>query len=113
MNMATVRARFALVSVRHHVYLLVTVILAIGSFLIGYSYWQNRGHAAAEDIASHYHLETVLYTTQIKEEVQRLLTRHAENEAHGRASKEHAWSENQFAHYLYDQERSHRDSWPA
>jgi diguanylate cyclase (GGDEF)-like protein/PAS domain S-box-containing protein len=53
--------------------MLVATILILSFSLIGYLYWHNSQRYQLEDIANHYHLETILSCSQIKEEVFHIL----------------------------------------
>jgi len=69
---------FSSLSIRHYVYLLIVAILALTLSLGGYLRWQDSVYAKGEEIANRYHLATILYCTQIKEELQYMLRHQAE-----------------------------------
>jgi diguanylate cyclase (GGDEF)-like protein/PAS domain S-box-containing protein len=60
-------------AVRDYFKLLVATIVILSISLIGYLYWLNNLRHELETVANYYHLETMLYCSQIKEEMTRVL----------------------------------------
>lgn len=64
--------KFVLSGVRNYVRLLVAAMIILSSSLIGYFYWRDHLHSRLEEVANQYHLKTILYCVQIKEELTRI-----------------------------------------
>lgn len=62
-------SKSVLPAVRGYLKLLVATVAILSISLIGYLYWLNNQHHKLETVANYYHLETILYCTQIKEEM--------------------------------------------
>jgi len=65
-------SKFVLSAVRNYVHLLVATILILSLSLIGYLYWHGNLRYQLEEVSNRYHLETILYCAQVKEEVLRM-----------------------------------------
>ncbi len=76
------KSRFILAAVRNYIRLLVVTIVILSCSLIGYIYWQDYQHRKLDEVADHYHLETILYCVQIKEEILRILSPEADDQIH-------------------------------
>ena len=63
------KANSGLSAIRDYVRLLVAAVLVLSLSLIGYIYWHDSQRYRLEKLANHYHLETILSCSQIKEEV--------------------------------------------
>lgn len=66
------KSKFVLSAIRGYVRLLVVAIVILSCILLGYLSWHNNLHRNLEEFANHYHLETILYCAQIKEEIIRI-----------------------------------------
>ena len=76
------KSSFILSAVRKYIRLLVVTMVALSCFLIGYVYWHEKLHDELDEVADHYHLETMLYCAQIKEEILRMLSPEADDQIH-------------------------------
>ena len=59
--------------VRYYFQLLVATVVILSLSSIGYIYWLENLQHKLETVAHHYHLETIMYCTQIKEEMTHML----------------------------------------
>ena len=60
-------------AIRHYFQVLVATVVILSLSFIGYFYWINNLRLKLEVVANLYHLETMLYCSQIKEELMRTL----------------------------------------
>ena len=60
-------------AVRDYIKLLVVTVVILSISLIGYLYWLNNVRYRLESVANYYHLETILYCSQINEEMTHIL----------------------------------------
>gem|GEM_PF-1676257 len=66
-------AKSVLPAIRHYFQLLVATVVILSLSFVGYFYWLNNLRLRLEVVANFYHLETMLYCTQIKEELTHIL----------------------------------------
>ena len=71
-------SKFLLPAVRNYVLLLVGTVAILSCSFVGYIYWRDSLHHRLEEAANHYHLETILFCSQIKEEMARIRSLRAE-----------------------------------
>ncbi len=88
-------------AVRNYIRLLVVTMVILSCFLIAYIYWHDRRHDALEEVADHYHLETMLYCAQIKEEILRMLSPEADNQIHIQSTVGQGRSQSDYANTAY------------
>ena len=67
-------------AVRYYFQLLVASVVLLSSSLIGYFYWFSNLQHKLDVVTNHYHLETILYCTRIKEEITHILPAVASNQ---------------------------------
>lgn len=63
------KRKHELSAIRGHVRQLVASVVILSIALIGYLYWQDKLRYRLEEAANHYHLESILYCVQIKDEL--------------------------------------------
>ena len=66
-------SKSVLPAIRHYFQVLVATVVILSLSFIGYFYWLNNLRLKLEVVANFYHLETMLYCSQIKEELMHIL----------------------------------------
>jgi len=95
------QSKSKLSAVRDYVRLLVATILILSFSLITYLYWRDHLIDQMEEVANHYHLETILYCTQIKEEVLRILPPLDKDQNYVQRSDGQGRSQNEYTDAVY------------
>ena len=95
------KSRFILSAVRNYIRLLVVTIVILSCSLIGYIYWHDYQHRKLDEVANHYHLETILYCAQIKEEILRILSPKADDQIHIQRTNGQDWSRSFYDNTIY------------
>ena len=95
------KSSFILSAIRNYIRLLVVTMVILSCFLIGYIYWNNNQYIKLDEIADHYHLETMLYCAQIKEEILRMLSPEADDQIHMQRTVGLSQARNDYANTVY------------
>jgi diguanylate cyclase (GGDEF)-like protein/PAS domain S-box-containing protein len=98
------QGKFALSSIRDYVRLLVASIVILSFSLIGYINWHDNLHRKLANVANHYHLETILYCTRIKEQVMHILPPGADDQLYMQPSHGQDRSESNYNSSVYSLE---------
>ena len=88
-------------AVRNYFYLLAATIVILSLSLVGYLYWINNLSDQLEEVANHYHLETILYCTRIKEEMTRILPPYANGPFYIQRSSGQGHSQKEYINAVY------------
>jgi diguanylate cyclase (GGDEF)-like protein/PAS domain S-box-containing protein len=88
-------------AVRYYFYLLAATIVLLSLFLVGYLYWLNNLGDQLEEVANHYHLETILYCTRIKEEMTHFLPTYANSQFYIQRSSGQGRQQKAYANSVY------------
>ena len=94
-------SKSALAAVRGYIRLLVATILILSFSLIAYLSWRDHLSDQLEEVATYYHLETILYCTQVKEEMSHILPPQADGQNYAQRSEGQGRSQRDYAVAVY------------
>ncbi len=88
-------------SIRHYLYALVTVISLMVLSIVAYMSWQHHLYKEKEYISNHYHLETVLLATRVKEDLHGIEAHYAKHRTRDQATGGHPVDDGYYNQTIY------------